>query len=131
MSVLRSLLVISAEKTGVFFESKEFHSGSFEPGCLLAVILDDLHPSLRVIYKTFMAASSLQALHGMTTDVRVGGGAPSTVWARLEALIAVGSRRETFLFFGPTGTKQKQQQTETEQLHGHPEVRIKLWNDIL
>lgn len=78
-----------------------------------------------------MAASSLQPLHSITADVRVRCGAPSTVWARLDALVAVGSRRETFLFFGPTGTKQNRQQAETEQLHSHPEVRIKLWNDVL
>lgn len=76
---------------------------------------------------TFMTACSLQPLQGMTADVRVRGGAPSTLRARLDAFVAVGGRFETRLFFGPAGTQQNQnqEQAEREQLHSHPAARKK------
>lgn len=63
----------------------------------------------------------------MTADPGVRLGAPSTLGARLDALVAVRGRCETLLFFGLTGKQQNQQQADTEQLHSHPAVRIKLW----
>lgn len=76
-------------------------------------------------------ALALQSPRGMTADVGVRGCAPSTLGARLDALVAVGGRSETLLSSGPTGTQQNQQQAETEQLHRHPAVRKKLWDDEL
>lgn len=89
-----------------------------------------MHLVLRAIYITFTTAGSLQPLQGMTADVRLRGGTPSALRARLDALVAAGGRCETFLFSGPAGTQQNQQQAETEQLHSHPAVRIKHWNDV-
>lgn len=59
------------------------------------------------------------------------GSAPSTVRAGLDALVAAGGSLETLLFLGPAGTQQNQQQAQTEKLHSHPAVRIKLWDGEL
>lgn len=94
-----------------------------------ASVLDHLHPSLRVIYVSFRTACPPQSPHGMTADVGVRGGAPGTLWAWLDALVALRVWCETLLFFGLTGNQQHQQQAETVQSHSHPAFRVKLWED--
>lgn len=57
-----------------------------------AGILDNLHTTLGVIDVTFKAACSPQTTRGVTAYVGVRLGAPGTLGARLDALIAGGSR---------------------------------------
>lgn len=55
-----------------------------------AVILDNLHPALRVVYVIFMTAGIPQAFRGMTANISArGSGAPSTHRARLDAFFTV------------------------------------------
>lgn len=68
---------------------------------------------------TLMTASSLQPLHSVTANVRVGGSAPSALRARLDALIAAGVRCGAFLSTGQAETRHNQQQEEMGQLHSH------------
>lgn len=77
----------------------------------------------------FRAAFFLQALQAVTANVSKWVSAPSTPHVQLDALIAAGSRRETFVF-GPADTQQRQQQGDPEQLHSHPAVRVKQLHDV-